>query len=583
MNKILSRTAYCLAALVLLITLSACGNEESGGEGIRLAVGGKVVSLDPAFAADTASQRMCAALFDTLLEYEYPALPYRLRPGMLAAMPEISADGFELHCTLRDDLFFVPDECFDDSVPEERRVTSADVVFSFLRIADGRNHTANYSLIRGKIAGIDDFYRKTSNLPKGDDSCYNDAVEGFRIINDREFVIRLTRPDQRFLYVLAIPAMGIVSRKACLYYGDISEHPVGSGPFRLEEWIREYKISLLRNPDYRLQYFPEAENLNDRSRPLPLAERIECFCIRQNQSAWLLFLQGGLDVFPLARENADVVVNLEDGSVACIPELAAKGIEPLRSPALEIQYIGFNMSDPVLGSNVLLRRALSMALNRGRLAEFYENLVQPAGSPLPPGVPEMPEGFFSPWCVYDPAAAAELLVAAGYPGGKDPATGRSLHLTLDLNGNSAQHRQTGEIFASDMAKIGVTVEPVLNNSPRFFQKLASGEVELFRLSWQGDYPDCENFLQLFTSDLVGGANRSGYSNTAYDMLYREYLLLEPGAEREEKIKDLLQQVTDDCPWICESVPVAYILKHSRLVNLFPHEFSFGAWKYLAVR
>ena len=125
------------------------------------------------------------------------------------------------------------------------------------------------------------------------------------------------------------------------------------------------------------------------------------------------------------------------------------------------------------------------------------------------------------------------------------------------------------------------MEPVLNNSPRFFQKLASGQVELFRLSWQGDYPDCENFLQLFSSELIGGANRAGYSSAEYDELFSEYLLMPPGAEREAAIENMVRTVTDDCPWICESVPVAFILKHSRLVNLFPHEFSFGAWKYLA--
>ena len=451
----MSRAVFWLAALLILINSSACDSGGAENDSIRLAAGGKVVSLDPAFAADVASQRVCAAFFDTLLEYEYPSLPYRLRPGMLAGMPEISADGLEIYCVLRDDLFFVADECFGQRGMEARQVTSADVVFSFLRIADGRNHTANYSLIRGKIAGIDDFYRESSSLPDGDFSCYEKAVEGFEIINDKEFIIRLTRPDPRFLYVLAIPALGVVSRTACLYYDDVSGHPVGSGPFILESWIREYKITMVRNPEYRLQYFPEAELEKDKNRPLPLAERIECFCIRQNQSAWLLFLQGGLDVFPLARENADVVVRGESGSVSCVSGLAEKGIIPLRSPGLEIQYTGFNMGHPVLGNNVLLRRALSMALNRERLAEFYEGLVQPAGSPLPPGVPEMPEDFYSPWCVYDIEAASKLLAAAGYPGGTDPVTGKSLHLTLDLNGNSSLHRQIGEMFASDMAKIGL--------------------------------------------------------------------------------------------------------------------------------
>ena len=56
----------------------------------------------------------------------------------------------------------------------------------------------------------------------------------------------------------------------------------------------------------------------------------------------------------------------------------------------------------------------------------------------------------------------------------------------------------------------------------------------------------------------------------------------PGEERDDIISAMIRKVADDCPWVFESVPVAYTLKHRWLSNLFPHEFSFGAWKYLSV-
>ena len=582
MIRLGSRLAAVLAGVLLFLAGASCGDgghRDGEGRVLRLAAGGRIVSLDPIYASDVASQRLCAALFDTLLEYDYPRLPYRLRPGLLAEMPEFSPDGLELRCVLRDDLFFPAAGVLASEGREARRVTSRDVIYSILRIADGRNHSPNYSLIRGRIVGLEEFRENSGTLPAGDDSIYDCEHPGIRAVGEREFVIRLARPDRRFLYILAIPSFGIVSRAAA---EKGAEQPLGSGPFKLEKWIREYSITMVRNPEFRRQYFPEAETPADRARPLPLCDRIECFCIRQNQAAWLLFLQGGLDAAPLARENADVIApSPESGAMICVPALAGRGIVPVRSPGLEIQYIGFNMNHPVLGRNVKLRRAMSMACNRERLSSFFSGLIQPASSPLPPGVPESPD-FASPWARTEPEAARRLMAEAGFPEGIDPATGENLCFDLDLNGNSSLHRQIGEMLASDMAVLGIRLNPVLNNSPRFFQKVSSGQTELFRLSWQGDYPDCENFLQLFSSRLLGGANRTGYSNAGFDRIFDDYLTMEDAGEREAAIREMVEIISDDCPWIFESIPVAYTLKHAWLENMHPHEFAFGAWKYLSV-
>ncbi|MPN14128.1 hypothetical protein SDC9_161454 [bioreactor metagenome] len=103
---------------------------------------------------------------------------------------------------------------------------------------------------------------------------------------------------------------------------------------------------------------------------------------------------------------------------------------------------------------------------------------------------------------------------------------------------------------------------------------------MFRLSWKGDYPDAENFLQLFYSGNLGGANRVGYSNPEYDAMFEQYLKLPPGAERGELVRRMLETVTDAAPWIFESVPVNYHLKHCWFENFYPYDFSYGAWKYI---
>ena len=59
---------------------------------IYSAQGGKVKSFDPILADDLGSFNIIGALFDTLLQYDYAARPYRLKPSMLAEMPRFSAD-----------------------------------------------------------------------------------------------------------------------------------------------------------------------------------------------------------------------------------------------------------------------------------------------------------------------------------------------------------------------------------------------------------------------------------------------------------------------------------------------------------
>ena len=93
--------AVCFCAVVL------CGGCGDGGEPdrrIHLASGGRVRTLDPAYADDLASRDMVAAFYDTLLEYAYPDRPYRLRPSMLKSMPTADRTFTEYRFELRDDL-----------------------------------------------------------------------------------------------------------------------------------------------------------------------------------------------------------------------------------------------------------------------------------------------------------------------------------------------------------------------------------------------------------------------------------------------------------------------------------------------
>ena len=577
MTKLFIPICFALALL-----LPGCG-EKPGRPGervLQVSANGKLGTLDPALADDLISQHMVASFYDTLLQYDYPARPYRLIPSMLVRMPDADADLKTYTFTLRDDLYFQDDPCFGNAGRDRRRVTAADVAFSLLRLADARLRSPVYWMLRGKVVGLDRFRDLTAKARPGDMTMYDLPCPGLQVVDSRTLVIRLNHPDPRLLYALAMPNAAVVPRRAVTHYKeDFQEHPVGSGPFRLTEWIRDYRITMVRNPDFRRETFSQADNPADRNRPLPLADRIVCNLVKQPLASWLLFLQGELDLSALEQDNFDAVVG-EDGHL--VAALTKRGIRLIQAPQFEVTYLGFNFTDPRLGKNLNLRKAISLAYNLPLRLKHFNCRLQSANGPIPPAVAGYDPAFRNPYNQYDPARARKYLAKAGYPGGIDPATGRPLELTFDQGNTSSLYRQLAELMIADLEKIGIKVKPMLNNGPQFFGKLRKGQFQLFRLSWVGDYPDGENFLQLFYSKNAGSCNRVFYRDPAFDRMYEAAILLPDTPERAAKYRQLVAYLAEQCPWIMEGYPVSFQLLHSWLENYRPHDFAFARWKYLSV-
>lgn len=541
--------------------------------------GGRVKSFDPALAEDLFSRNLVACVYDTLLQYDYTARPYQLRPSMLREMPSANPEMTAYTFKLRDDLYFHGDPCFAGLPKAARKITSADVAYSFLRIADARLHSPVFWIFRGRVRGIDRFRDATAALAPGDNTVYERGIEGIEILDETAFRIHLNAPDPRFLYNLAIPYTSVVSRRAVEFHGEaFMANPVGSGPFVLKRWLRDFRIELERNPEYRREFFREARNPADREKPLPLLDRIVCYQVKQPFSAWLLFLQGRLDMSAVDKDNLESVV----GGGELSPELRKRGIRLWRVPEFEVRYIGFNFTDPVLGRNLHLRRAISLAHNIHTRIEHFNGQMIPANGPIPPGVAGFEAGFRNPWNRGDLEAARGEMRLAGYPDGIDPATGKPLELTLDQPGNSSAYRQITELMIRDMKQIGIEIRAELNNRPRFFQKLRLGQVQLFRLSWVGDYPDAENFLQLFYSGNAGGSNRVNYRDPEYDAMFEEIINMPDSPERTGKYRRMARYLVDRCPWIFESHPITFQLTYDWLENYRPHDFAFSYWKYLSI-
>jgi ABC-type transport system substrate-binding protein len=579
------------AIAILLVLAVGCSGPTSDPDPQRARTlhlaSARVRGFDPAKVSDVASAKAIQLVYETLLQIAYLDRPYRLEPLLLETMPERSMDGLRYTFRLRRGIYFADDPCFPGG--KGREVTAEDVIYAIKRIADRKVASSGWWAFENRIAGLDAFREASGGDAPTD---YERPVEGL-VARDRYTIeVTLVNPFPQFLWVLAMHYAAVVPREAVEYYGErFSSRPVGTGPYRLAEWRRNYRMIFERNPKWRetkrTDGYPTAGEPGDEAagllayagRPLPLIDRIVMSVVADPATQWLMFLRGELDETEISRDNWGVVM---DESGALRSDLAARGIRLSVAPQLRINYIGFNMDDPVVGPNRALRQALTLAFNTDEWIRLHNGRVKRALGPIPSALPGY-EPDYQPFA-FNLERARARLAEAGYPGGRDPRTGRRLELTLELGrADDIELRQAAELIAAFFERMGVVLRLSFNNGPAFFEKLERGQAQMFYVGWLGDYPDAENFLQcLYGPNADGGPNRANYRNPDFDRLFERARVMEDSPERTALYSALARIAIDDCPWIFVSEPLSYTLYQSRLLNRKPHLFPYGIEKYYAL-
>lgn len=110
---------------------------------------------------------------------------------------------------------FHPSSCFGNAA---REVTAKDIIYSYEQFVIHADSTLYAATLAGKLKGVGDFRNRST-----------DKIAGLEAIDDFTLKIQLTKPDESFLYVLAQPSLGIVSKKITEDCTDAL--PVGTGPF----------------------------------------------------------------------------------------------------------------------------------------------------------------------------------------------------------------------------------------------------------------------------------------------------------------------------------------------------------------
>ena len=568
-----------------IVFLAGCDSEEEQGSEkmVRyMALAAKVRGMDPMDIGDVTSSSVASQIFECLYQYHYLKRPYELIPCLAGDFPKVSDDGLTYTFKLRQDVFFADDPCFTSSGGKGRQLLAQDFVYAWKRIANIKNTSKNWWVFEDHIVGLDEFRDYTKQLGAGQKVDYNLPVEGLEAVDDFTLIIKLTKPWPQILYLLAHLPTAPVAHEAVEYYGKaIHNHPVGTGPYVLKDWKRGSKITMVRSPNFRKELYPaegapgdeQAGLLKDADKRIPFIDEARWQVIEEDQPRWLIFMRGQIDASGIPKDFYDQAIG---PGLEVTPEMKAKGIilRKFREPTTF--WYGFNMEDPVVGTNKPLRQAMSMAINRAEYIEiFTNNRAELAQGPLPPLFKEFDPEIRNPNCQYNPKRARELLQeAVNVHGGPLPT------LTISTPGTDTLARQMGEYITRSMEEVGLKIEIDYMDWPTFQDRVKTKSVQIFGMGWIADYPDPENFMQLFYSKNVSpGPNNFNYQNPAFDTLYEKAKAMPDSAQRVQLYRKMERMLQEDCPAIFTQHRVAFILHYDWLKNYKPGVFAYGLMRY----
>ena len=289
-----------------------------GAQVLHLAVQDDVPTLDPAAGYDTASWTFEQMIFDTLVRYS---------DGGVDLVPEIAtswdespdARVFTFH--LRRDARFT----------NGRAVTAADFKYEIERVLDPATRSKGMEYFR-EIAGAAEFQAGHAH-----------EVGGIATPDPWTIVFHLDGPDPIFVQKLAMPFAAAVPHEVVERWGeDFSSHVVGSGPFKLAQWIGGQRLVLVRNPDYFIKGVPRLD---------AVVEEIGV----SDDLQWLKFEAGAIDVSRIPSAEFLYVMKT--------PRLRAL---TLHIVDIATEYLGMNCGMKPF-DDVRVRRAFNYAIDKRKI------------------------------------------------------------------------------------------------------------------------------------------------------------------------------------------------------------------------
>ncbi|OIQ89666.1 putative binding protein YgiS precursor [mine drainage metagenome] len=545
--------------------------------------------FDPAITRDLYSAEVIQSIFETLYTYDYLARPAKLAPQTAVALPEITDGGKTYTIHLKRGIYFSPDPAFGG---KPRELTMADYVYSFERLLDPKLASPHSWLFEGKVVGLDEAAARAKKTGRFD---YDAPIPGFELVDRYTLRIHLKHPDYNLGMILAHEPTSAVAREVIEKYrdasGQVMAHPVGTGAYLLSKWVRGSRIVLTANPGYRgfIWNFKAGSDPGDRAivaamrgKRMPQIGKIDIRIMVEDQSRWLAFLDRQIDLLELQGPLAPKA--LVDGHLR--PELAAKGIQLSRIVDPEISYYYWNMQDPVVGglspAKIALRRAIAMAYDvQEEINVVWNGEAVPLQYPIPPGVVGYDPDYVSS-VHYHPRLANALLDRYGYRRGADGYRtlpgGKPLTITYTARTDS-NGTQESEMWKKTFDSIGIRMASNLMQFPDILKAEKECHLQMRTSPWIADYPDGDNFMQLFYGPNIHQNNNGCTEIPAYDRRYEASQRLPDGPERDRLYHQMARILEVDAPILIGYARYRNMLAQPNVIGYKKHPILHCEWLY----
>ena len=527
-------------------------------------------------------------IFETLVNYDYMARPVKLVGNAAEAVPQAENDGKSYTFHIRKGRYFSPDPAFKGV---RRELTAKDFEYTIKRIIDPQNRAPSVGFIEGKIVGLDALAKAAQTTGKFD---YDAKVAGLQVLDRYTLKITLNHPEQNFLYFMAYNSFAAVAREVIETYGlQSARHPVGTGPYMLQQYVPRSKIVLVPNPEFPgfVWNFAPSEPGDDKivasmkGKKMPQIGRIEVSIIDEEQPRWLAFQDKQLDIDTLPQTVAPLV--LDGGKLK--PEFADKGLQLMRVTEPEITYTMFSMRDPVVGGytpeKIALRRAIAMAYSvADEIRQLRKGQAIKAQMVVPGGMLGHDPSYRSS-IAYDIGLANKLLDHFGYKRGPDGIRtlpdGKPLVLQIRRESDSTS-TIFAEIWKRGLDQIGIAAKHEVGSFADNLKEARECKLMMWGGAWLPDIPDGENFLQLLYGKNANRGNYSCYESAKFDALYEKAVKLPAGPERYELYRQMNRQMEADTPWSLHISRIYNWVAWPWVKGFKKHPVLHSTWQYMDI-
>jgi oligopeptide transport system substrate-binding protein len=353
---------------------------------------------------------------------------------------------------------------------------------------------------------------------------------GVTALSDSLLVVKLEKPAVFFPQILAHPSTFPIYSTASAATHRPTEW-ISNGPYTLVAWEPGTGIDLTANPHYW-----DHSNVHIKS--------VSYKFIPNDSSQYAGYRAGEIDLTDIVPANALPTLRQEHPSQLVI------------TPFLATAYYGVNLAQKQL-SNVALRQALAMAIDRKRLVESLGFGQVGAYGFVPPGTADYSPQSWDWKTLPDAERIAEarrLYAQAGF------STTKPLRLRVLFNTNEVIQRTAVVIAAMWREVLGIEVELTAEEFKVFLEsRHDTSRWEVARLAWIADFNDASNFLDVLRTHSPNNDMR--YTNPQFDNALDKAAEMTDVPQRRVALQSAEKGMLDDYPII----PLYYFVS-KRLVK-----------------